>query len=136
MQFSTTFLLAQADNGGGGSLFGGMFGSLIMLAIIIGVIAGWWKLFEKAGKPGWAAIVPIYNAVVLLEIAGRPIWWIILFIIPCFNIIAALIVSIDVAKAFGKDTVYGLLLFFFGFIFYPVLGFSDAKYIGPQAKSI
>lgn len=129
-------LFAQAEGAGAGD--GGamtMIVNLITIVIMIAVIIGFWKLFEKAGKPGWASLVPIYNLVVMLEIAGRPIWWIILFLIPCVNIFALLILCIDIAKSFGKDTLYGLGLFFLGFIFFPLLGFSDARYIGPKASA-
>jgi hypothetical protein len=87
-------------------------------------------VFTKAGKPGWAAIVPIYNLVVLLEIAGKPLWWIVLFLIPLVNIIMCIIVSIAVAKNFGKSAGFGVGLGLLGFIFYPILGFGDAQYQG------
>ena len=121
--FSHVPLIAQEGGGGGGIL-----GSLIPLAIVVAVVAGFWKTFTKAGKPGWGAIIPIYNVILLLEIAGRPIWWILLMLIPLVNIVTAIIVSIDVAKNFGKGTGFGLGLAFLGFIFYPILGFSDAQY--------
>ena len=57
----------------------GLFMGLVWLALIVLVLAGWWKMFEKAGQPGWAAIIPIYNLYILLKIAGRPGWWLILF---------------------------------------------------------
>jgi hypothetical protein len=104
----------------------------IELAIVVAIIAGIWKVFVKAGKPGWAAIVPIYNLVVLLEISGKPIWWILLFLIPLVNIVMAVIVGIAVAKAFGKSDAFGIGLGLLGFIFYPILGFGDAQYQGPK----
>jgi hypothetical protein len=100
----------------------------IELVIIVAVIAGIWKVFVKAGKPGWAAIIPIYNVIVLLQIAGKPVWWIILFLIPLVNIIMAIIVGIAVAKNFGKSGGFGVGLGLLGFIFYPILGFGDAEY--------
>ena len=103
---------------------------LIALAIIIAVIAGIWRVFTKAGKPGWAAIIPIYNLIVLLEIAGKPLWWIILFFIPLANLIAAILVGLGVAKNFGKSDAFGIGLGLLGFIFYPILGFGDAQYQG------
>lgn len=102
----------------------------IVLAIIIAVIAGIWKVFEKAGKPGWAAIIPIYNLIVLLEIAGKPLWWIILFFIPFVNLIAVILVSLAVARNFGKSDAFGIGLALLGFIFYPILGFGDAQFKG------
>ncbi len=103
---------------------------IVILLLIVAMIAGFWKVFTKAGKPGWAAIVPIYNIIVLLEIAGKPLWMIILFFIPCLNIVAAILVGIGVAEKFGKSAVFGVGLGLFGFIFYPVLGFGDAQYQG------
>ncbi len=123
--------LAQIENSEGGGIIGAIFG-LVWLAIAILSIVGLWKLFEKAGKPGWAAIVPIYNIIVLLQIVGKPIWWIILFLIPFVNIIMILLVLIALAKSFGKSVGYGIACFFVGFILLPLLGFSDAKYLGPQ----
>jgi hypothetical protein len=111
----------------------GFFGILIYLAIIIFVIAAFWKVFEKAGKPGWAAIVPIYNIIVMLEIIGRPLWWIVLLLIPIVNFVVAIIVYIDLAKSFGKGVGFGIGLLFLGIIFFPILGFGDAQYEGPAA---
>ena len=104
----------------------------VSLVITIVVIAGMWKVFTKAGKPGWASIVPIYNAIVLLEIAGKPAWWIVLLIIPGVNLIFIFIVSIDLAKNFGKGTGFGVGLALLGVIFYPILGFGDARYMPTQ----
>lgn len=118
-------LLAQSDRQSGG---GGAFGLIIELVLIALFVVGMWKTFVKAGKPGWASLIPIYNLVVLLEIAGRPLWWIILYIIPIVNIIIAIVVGVDVAKNFGKGTGFGVGLAILGFIFYPILGFSDAVY--------
>jgi len=108
--------------------------ALLVLAICILSIAGFWKTFVKAGKPGWGIIIPIYNIILLLQIAGRPWWWIFLMFIPLVNFVIAIIVAIDVAKNFGKDVVFGLGLAFLGFIFYPILGFGDAQY-QPQQQT-
>ena len=104
---------------------------IIQLAILAVVIIGLWKAFEKAGHPGWAAIIPIYNVYIMTKIAGRPGWWVLLLFIPLLNIAIAIILSIDIAKAFGKGTGFGLGLAFLGFIFWPILGFGDARYQGP-----
>lgn len=101
---------------------------LVELAILVFIIAGVWKTFVKAGQPGWAAIIPIYNFYILLKIVGRPAWWLILFLIPFVNLVIAIIVAIDLAKAFGKGTGFGVGLALLGFIFYPILGFGDATY--------
>lgn len=104
--------------------------SIVVLSVAFTIfqIASLCKVFAKAGKPWWGAIVPIYNVVLMLEIAGRPIWWVFLFIIPLVNIIVAVIVAIDVAKQFGRGTGFGLGLAFLGLIFYPILGFGSAEY--------
>ena len=107
----------------------GMIGSILSLGILVLFIAGMWKTFTKAGKPGWAIFVPIYNAIVVLQIARRPTWWLLLMLIPVVNFVIALIVIVDIAKAFGKGVGFGLGLAFLGFVFYPILGFSDAEYL-------
>lgn len=108
---------------------------IIYFAVIILAIAGMWKVFTKAGKPGWASIIPIYNLIVLVEIVGRPFWWIVMMLIPCVNVIFAIILSLDLAKAFGKGPGFGIGLAFIPVIFYPILGFGDAQYEGPVAES-
>ena len=109
---------------------------LFALALAVVVIIGWWKMFEKAGEPGWAAIIPIFNIIVLLKIAGRPLWWVILYFIPIANIVAAIVVSIDIAKAFGQSAVFGFFLnFLFGGIGYLILGFGNYQYRRPAAMA-
>ena len=103
---------------------------IIFLIVIIGL----WKVFTKAGEPGWAAIIPIYNYYVILKIVGRPWWWLLLLLIPIVNLIVSIIVAIDLAKSFGKDAVYGvILLWLFSVIGYLILGYGDAEYQGPAA---
>lgn len=107
----------------------GLIGILVYLAFVVLIIAGYWKTFVKAGKPGWAAIVPFYNIIVMLQIARKPLWWILLLFIPLVNFIILILLSIEIAKAFGKGAGFGLGLAFLSFIFYPILGFGDAQYI-------
>jgi len=104
---------------------------VVWLAIMVVMIAAAWKMFEKAGKPGWAAIVPIYNAIVLLDIVGKPMWWIILMLIPVVNIVVGIIVLVRLARSFGKDVGFAIGMIFLPFIFYPILGFGDAQYSKP-----
>ncbi|MEY2880639.1 MAG: hypothetical protein RLZZ15_3019 [Verrucomicrobiota bacterium] len=111
-----------------------MIFNLLLVAIIVLVIAGIWKTFGKAGHPGWAAIIPIYNVYILLKIAGRPWWWMLLFLVPIVSIVISIMMSIDVAKAFGKGAGFGVGLALLGFIFYPILGFGDATYAGPPSR--
>ena len=109
---SLAFLMLQEggeEGGGAAAAAGGAVGAIIGLVIAVIIIAAMWKLFTKAGEPGWAAIIPIYNFIVLLKIAGRPVW-------------------IDLARKFGKGAGYGIGLAILGFIFFPLLAFSDAQY--------
>lgn len=129
-------LLAQEFDGGDAA--GGIAALLMncfVLLLVVAIVAAMWKVFTKAGKPGWAAIIPIYNTIVILEIVGRPIWWIILMLIPCVSIVIAIIVCIDLAKSFGKGPGFGVGLALLGFIFFPILGFGDATYRGPAAAT-
>ena len=111
----------------GGSVVGG----IIALAFIILMVASMWRIFTKAGKPGWAAIIPIYNFVVMLQIAGKPIWWIIGLLIPFVNFIVMILLCVGVAKAFGKGVGFALGMLFLGPIFYPILAFGSATYTPP-----
>jgi hypothetical protein len=120
----------QIPSAAAGGLGIGMM--VLWLAVLILMIAAMWKVFEKAGKPGWAAIVPIYNLVVLCEIAGKPAWWVILMLIPLVNIVIAIIVVLGVAKNFGKGAGFGFGLLLLAPIFYPMLAWGDARY-QPQA---
>jgi hypothetical protein len=130
-------LLAQDGQDAAAAAAGALGGLFLVMyfAVIILVIVGLWKVFTKAGKPGWASIIPIYNIIVLLEICGRPTWWVLLCLIPCVNIVIIFIVWIDVAKSFGKDAAYGIGLALLGFIFIPMLGFGSARYRGPSVES-
>jgi uncharacterized membrane protein YecN with MAPEG domain len=127
------FLLQEEPEIPAGAAGMGIGFMVLWFALIILMIAAMWKVFEKAGKPGWAAIIPIYNIVVLLEIAGKPVWWIILMLIPFVNIVVGIIVVMAVAKSFGKGAGFGLGLLFLAPIFYPMLAWGDAQYRGPQA---
>lgn len=117
----------------GGSAMVGILSLVIELAILVFMIASIWKIYTKAGQPGWASIVPIYNLYVLTQVVGRPAWWVVLFFIPFVNFIAAIILYIDLAKSFGKGAGFGLGLVFLGFIFMPILGFGSSQYVGPAA---
>jgi len=106
------------------------------LIVFIIEIAGMWKIFEKAGKPGWASLIPIYNAIVLLEIVGKPVWWIFLLIFPCTSFIFIIWLINLLSKSFGQGVGFTLGLIFFGFIFYPLLGFGDYTYVGPGGAAL
>ena len=125
-------MLAQQGDGGGG---GGLLSSLISLVIAVLVIVGGWKVFTKAGQPGWAFIIPIYNVLVLLRIVGRPWWWLLLLLIPVVNFIILILVELDLAKSFGKGIGFALGLIFLSPIFIPILGFGSAQYQGPAGAT-
>jgi ABC-type sulfate transport system permease subunit len=101
---------------------------IVELAIIVLIIAAMWKVFSKAGQPGWAALIPIFNAYVLLKVAGKPGWWLILLFIPVVNIVFGILALAGLAKNFGKGAGFVLGLVFLPFIFYPILGFGGATY--------
>jgi len=115
-----------------------IIGSMLyfILAMVVFQIICMWKIFEKAGKPGWAAIVPIYNIIVLLEIVGKPTWWIILMLIPIVNLIVLILVWHQLSLSFGKDGLYTVGLILLGIVFFPMLAFGEAKYVGPGGAAI
>ena len=100
--------------------------AILMLAVMVIVIAGVWKMFEKAGAQGWMAIIPILNTYVFVRMAGKDGWWLLLMFIPIVNIVVAFIVSIEIAHRFDRSTGFGVGLVLLGFIFAPMLGFCDA----------
>ena len=108
---------------------------LIYLAIYVLVVAGLWKMFVKADEEGWKAIIPIWNTLVWLRIVGRPWWWILLMLIPIVNLIIYIIVDVDTAKSFGKSGLFAVGLIFLPIIFFPILGFGAARYLGPRGES-
>lgn len=104
---------------------------IIYVAIFALIIVSQWKVFTKAGKPGWACIIPIYNIIVLLEIIGKPWWWLLLMFIPVVNIVFAIWMINLLAKSFGKSEGFTVGLVLLPFIFISILGFGDAAYKGP-----
>lgn len=109
---------------------------IFSLALCVLIIVANWKIFKKAGKPGWAAIIPVYNIIVSYQIVGLSPWLLLLFLVPFVNFVAAIVLSImyagRLAKAFGKGTGFAFGLFFLNVIFLPILAFSDAEYKGIQ----
>lgn len=102
---------------------------LIVAPILIVMAISVWKIFVKAGQPGWAAIVPIYNYIVMLDVVKKPTWWIILLIVPVVSWIIAVMVMHNLAKVFGQGMGFTLGLIFLPFIFLPLLAFGDFRYI-------
>ena len=104
---------------------------LFGLAFAIFIIAAQWKIYAKAGQPGWACIVPFYNYYVLLKIVGKPGWWLAMMFIPFVNIIFAIWTVNMLSKSFGKDEGFTIGLLLLGVVFYPILGFGSSAYQGP-----
>lgn len=108
-----------------------VFGFVVFLVLIFAL----WRIFEKAGKPGWAALIPFYNVIVLLEIVGKPWWWLLLLIfVPLGNIIWGIWTVNLLAKSFGKNEAFTVGLLLLGIVFYPILGFGSASYQGPAGS--
>ena len=106
------------------------------LAIVVFVIAGLWKVYEKAGQPGWACIVPIYNIIILLRIVGKPWWWLLLMCIPYVGLVWSIWTYNMLSKSFGKDEGFTVGLVLLSPVFFPILGFGDARYLGPYGDPI
>ena len=127
---------ARLDNSGAAASITGIIVTLVIVALVVLEIAALWIIFAKAGKPGWAAIIPIYNYIVLLQVVGRPIWWFILFFIPLVDIVILIIVLNDLSKSFGHGVGFTLGLLFFAEIFFPILAFGGSRYVGPAALAV
>ncbi|ETZ19669.1 MULTISPECIES: DUF5684 domain-containing protein [Pedobacter] len=126
MDYNSEYSSAAAAGLGAGTVF-------FCLIVLVIVYAGLWKTFVKAGKPGWAAIIPIYNLIVLIEIVGKPTIWILWLLIPCVNIVFSVWLMNLLSKSFGKTEGFTVGLIILPIVFYPILGFGDAKYLGPSA---
>ncbi len=116
---------------------GGLLGSGLLLflyfAVLLVLVISMWKIFEKAGEEGWKAIVPFYNSYTLFRIAGRNGWGFLLMLVPIVNIVVAVMLSLDLAKHFGKSSAFGIVgLFLFSVVGFPLLAFSDAQYVGQK----
>ncbi len=104
---------------------------IFLVAFVVFIIAAMWKVFEKAGQPGWAAIIPIYNIYIMTKIGGKPGIWTLWCCIPFVNYVFIIWLYNMISKSFGKDEGFTAGLIFLGFIFWPILGFGAAKYLGP-----
>ena len=102
--------------------------ALIPLVVSLFFLVGMWKAFAKAGQPGWACIIPIYNIVCMLNMARKPVWWLVLLLIPIVGIVVLIMVNIEIAKGFGKGAGTGILMCLgIGWL---MIGYGDALYIG------
>ena len=107
----------------------------LALAFVFMTAASFWRIFNKAGEPGWKCLVPIYSAVVFHRIIGRPTWWVLLLCIPFVNLIPMTLECSDLAKVFGKGMGFAVGIFFFGPLFLMILAFGSAEYVGPHKRN-
>lgn len=101
---------------------------LFILSIAVLAVIASWKIYTKAGQPGWASIVPIYNLIILLEIVRKPWWWLLMMMIPLVNIYFLVVMMDRLAKSFGKNSGFTVGLIFLGPIFYLILAFDGSPY--------
>jgi hypothetical protein len=127
--------LLQGTQGGTIPAWAGPF-ALVSIGFAIVYLVALWKIFTKAEQPGWASLIPYYNIYVMLKIVGRPWWWLLLLLVPFVNLVALVLLTIDLAHSFGRSTTFGVvLLFFFSAIGILILGFGNSRYVGPAAAS-
>jgi hypothetical protein len=138
--FDTTFAnIGPLGHGRNLPIF--ILGAIFAIVCIIVAITAEWKLFEKAGRPGWAAIVPLYNSWVLFEISGKPGWWVLIGLIPYLGwlilFVLTIIAMIELARRFDQSTMFAIVgLVIFQVVGFLILGFGDAEYrIPPEEKS-
>jgi len=108
---------------------------IIGLAFAFLMIVAMWKVYVKAGRPGWATLIPIYNTYVFLKIAGKSGLWLIWLCIPFLNIIFRIIATVAFAQRFGKGGGFAVGLIFLPVIFIPILAFGEAQYVGEEESA-
>ena len=101
--------------------------SIIIIALL--VVVAMWRIFAKAGRPGWAALIPIYNVVVLHQIVRKPVWWIVLYFLPVISIVIQIIIAIELGKAFSKSAAFSALFLLLLPIGFFVIAFDKSKYL-------
>lgn len=134
-------MLAQyaQDEGNGGLTFFFLLLIVFYIALIVAVLAGMWRTFEKAGQPGWASIIPIYNLYIMLVICGKPWWWMLIMIFagiipfagPIVVLVFTIMLYVALSKSFGHGVGFALGLIFLSPIFIMILGFGSSRYVGP-----
>ena len=122
---NTMLIATQCGNG-----YSGGFAFLIALVVGVFMVAAMWRVFTKAGQPGWGVLIPFYNVVLMLRIAGKPGWWLIFFFIPVINLVVQIVMTIDIARNFGRSGWFAAGLIFLPIIFFPILAFGESVYIG------
>lgn len=92
----------------------------------------YWKIFVKAGRPGWESLIPIYNLYIITKISGKNGWWLLYLLIPLANIYFIIVLIRSFARSFGQGVGFTVGLIFLGFIFYPLIAFGNIHYVGPN----
>lgn len=109
---------------------------IFILVFLTMWIVGGWTMFQKAGQPGWACVIPIYNMIVLVRVARLPAWWVLLAIIPYIGWLFGLVVHVSVANRFGRGVLFGLCMGVLPFVFYPVIGLGNSRYEGDTLAAL
>ena len=107
---------------------------LVALPVMLLVVPTW-RIYVKAGEPGWASIVPLFSQYTLCSVVGRPVWWLIFLLIPYVNFVFWLIVAMDLARVFSRSKAFGIGLWLLPFVFLPILGYGSAEYTAPSGVS-
>jgi uncharacterized protein DUF5684 len=109
---------------------------LVWLGVVVVLIAAYWRIFSKAGRPGWASLIPIYNMVTLLHITGRSGWWVVGMCVPLLNLFVFIRLVFELAGAFGRGIGFGFGLLLLSPVFVPVLGFGGSRYVGRRTTLV
>lgn len=117
-----------AAGAGAGSIVGGLIGYLLVAFALVGV-------FKKADEPVWQAFVPIWNTVILIKVSGKPIWWIVLLLIPIVNIVILVLIYHGLSTSFGHGAGFTAGLFFLSIIFLYILGYDSNPYQGAKDRA-
>jgi hypothetical protein len=118
---------AMPQNKGRAAVLGLKF-MLILLVISLLIVVSMWVMFEKAGNSGWKSLVPIYNVYTLIEISGKPGWWVFLLFIPVVGFVFSLLAMLSLAEKFGRSALFGIGLAFLPMFFFPMLAFGGSQY--------
>ena len=124
---------APVDGAVGGAI-AGLFGIVFLLAGLaasIFFIVSMWKVYAKAGRPGWGCLIPIYNLYLLLRMAGMSGWWLLACFVPLLNLVPTFMIPFGVAKNFEKGVGFGVGILLLPIVFYPILAFGEARFVGP-----
>lgn len=124
------FILAQTTANSSDAAGGSIVASLVWLAITVVLVVALWKIFVKAGHPGWASLIPIYNTIVMLRITGHSGWWILGMVVPLLNFFVIIRLVFNLAAVFGRGLGFGFGLLFLSPIFVSILAFGNSRYVG------